>query len=376
MAAQTSIHGLAQTYADAVSAFLTPASTQRSLSIRPYSEVAADARRLLALGDEFADAAAARVEFGSHEERVGAQLQLIAKSLTDLAISQHLLDAAEDERHGVSAQVAGLSRSAALFEVDAYLQVVRSAALPRPHHLSIQRSTVADPQSGRAELLETVSQTLASVIDQSAMHGQAAFRGLISIGLFNLAKASAIVSSDLAGFLGYGAQMSNLYELVNQYVGRAHETILALLGRELSRIAVDRAMAFFETLRDGSLLGDLLERLYETQRTRQDIEAMITDSHADPDALARVTDQIAKLGADFDDIMEFVGKLISGLKYVGMIPAVTMPQAQLVMAASHAVLFTYIVLAGADFADSQRIKMLNRVPGVRDLVTSALYSKG
>jgi len=34
------------------------------------------------------------------------------------------------------------------------------------------------------------------------------------------------------------------------------------------------------------------------------------------------------------------------------------------------------VLAGADFADSQRIKMLNRVPGVRDLVTSALYSKG
>jgi hypothetical protein len=59
-----------------------------------------------------------------------------------------------------------------------------------------------------------------------------------------------------------------------------------------------------------------------------------------------------------------------------MIPSVAIPQAMLVMAASHAVLFTYIVLAGADYADSQRIKMLNRVPGVRDLVAAAIHSKG
>jgi hypothetical protein len=91
---------------------------------------------------------------------------------------------------------------------------------------------------------------------------------------------------------------------------------------------------------------------------------------------ARAREDIDALTAQFDDIMTFVDKLLSGLKYVGLIPAATMPQAQLVMAASHAVLFTYIVLVGADFADSPRVKMLNRVPGVRDLVLAALYSKG
>jgi len=376
VAAQLSYPALTQAYADGVRTLLMPASAQRSLSVRSYPELATEAQKLLLLSDDFIDAAAARIDFGTSDERVATQLQLLAKSLTDLAVSQHLLDAAEDERHGVAAQVAGLSRTAALFEVDDYLNVLRTGALRRPRMRASRDQDAAEGTATTADLTAAVDATLTMVLDRSALNGQAAFRGLISIGLFNLAKASAIVGSDVAQILGYGEQMSKLYELVYQYVGRAHETILALLGRELSRVAVDRAMAFFETLRDGSLLGDLLERLYETQRTRADVAEIVAASRADDAAFARVRADVDALAAQFDDIMTFVDKLLSGLKYVGMIPAATMPQAQLVMAASHAVLFTYIVLAGADFADSPRIKMLNRVPGVRDLVVAALYSKG
>jgi hypothetical protein len=375
--AHTSFHELANAYADGAGALLMPATAQRSLSIRSYAELATEAQKLLAIGDEFAAAAASRVTSGSHEECTGAQLQLIAKSLTDLAISQHLLDAAEDEHNGITAQVASLSRSAALFEVNTYLHVVRSAKLPRPHMQALQLRNAPDASSARNELLETVDHTLATVLDKSAMHGQAAFRGLVGLGLFNLGKAATIALQPLGSILGYSeGEIANLYQLADQYIVQAHQTILDLLGRGLTQLAVDKAMGFFETLRDGSLLGDLLERLYETQRTRQDIAALVTDSDAGVDSLTQAIKQINQLNADFEDIMEFVGKLISGLKYVGMIPSVAIPQAMLVMAASHAVLFTYIVLAGADYADSQRIKMLNRVPGVRDLVAAAIHSKG
>ena len=376
VSAQMSYPALVQAYADGVDELLMPASRQRSLAVRSYQELANEAHALLPVSDAFTDAAAMRAERGSGDERVAAQMQLLAKCLADLAVSQHLLDAAEDESHGITAQVAGLSRSAALFEVDVYLDVVRTGTLRRPRSQALRQDDAVTDGASHADLTAAIDATLTMVLDRSALNGQAAFRGLISIGVFNLAKASAIVGADIAQLLGYGEQASKLYELVYQYVGRAHETILALLGRELSRVAVDRAMTFFDSLRDGSLLGDLLERLYETQRTRSEVGKMIAASNADDTMFARAREDIDALTAQFDDIMTFVDKLLSGPKYVGLIPAATMPQAQLVMAASHAVLFTYIVLAGADFADSPRIKMLNRVPGVRDLVLAALHSKG
>jgi hypothetical protein len=198
----------------------------------------------------------------------------------------------------------------------------------------------------------------------------------VGIGLYNLSKAASIVGTDIAKLLGYGAEMSELYRLVNEYVGKAHETILTLLGRELSSVAVEKALDFFNALKDGGLLIDLLEKLFETQQTRAAVSQTIESSGADVVAYNRTLEELDTLTEQFRSIMDFVSKLLIGLKFVGMIPAAAMPQAQLVMSASHAVLFTYIVLAGADFADSPRIKMLNRVPGIRDLVTANLVSQG
>jgi hypothetical protein len=92
--------------------------------------------------------------------------------------------------------------------------------------------------------------------------------------------------------------------------------------------------------------------------------------------LNRAREDVTALVDQFRQTMDFVGQLLTGLKYVGMIPLTAMPQAQLVMSASYAILFAYTVLNGADYADASRIKLLNRVPGVRDLVTASLLSQG
>lgn len=423
---------LAKQYAEGVLALMMPMSTQathvsqRGITIASYQAVATQARQLLAVSTQLTAAAAERLTSSNPQLRVEIQLQMLAKALTDIALSQQLLDAAEDEKVGIGPQVAGASRTASLFDVNGYLKVVvngfaaqggsRGAsrgsaaynafastpgfgpANPAPDYAYApvgaptigfdgaavlespamigETSAQAEVNSAKYSLSDAVGETLSTVIDQTSVQGQAAFRGLVSIGLFNLGKAAAVVGADIAKYLGYGAEVSDLYRLVNEYVGRAHETILTLLGRELSGLAIEKALDFFNTLKDGSLLGELLEKLYETRKTRDDLAQVVQQSAADLPSYAKAAEGLAQLREQFGGIMDFVGKLIKGLRFVGMIPAAAMPQAQLVMSASHAVLFTYIILAGADFADSQRIKMLNRVPGVRDLITTNLLSHG
>ncbi len=425
---------LAKQYAEGVLALMMPMSTQathvsqRGITIASYQTVATQARQLLAVSSQLTAAAAERLTSSNPQLRVEVQLQMLAKALTDIALSQQLLDAAEDEKVGIGPQVAGASRTASLFDVNGYLKVVvngfgaRSSsrggsrsggaaaynafastpgfgpASPAPDYgyapagsaaegyggvavleapaVIGETSAQAEVNSAKYSLADAVGETLSSVIEQTSVQGQAAFRGLVSIGLFNLGKAASVVGADIAKYLGYGAEVSDLYRLVNEYVGRAHETILTLLGRELSGLAIEKALDFFNTLKDGSLLGELLEKLYETHKTRDDLAQVVQQSAADLPSYAKAVEGLTQLREQFASIMEFVGKLIKGLRFVGMIPAAAMPQAQLVMSASHAVLFTYIILAGADFADSQRIKMLNRVPGVRDLITTNLLSHG
>ena len=424
---------LAKQYAEGVLALMMPMSTQathvsqRGITIASYQAVATQARQLLAVSTQLTAAAAERLTSSNPQLRVEVQLQMLAKALTDIALSQQLLDAAEDEKVGIGPQVAGASRTASLFDVNGYLKVVvngfsarsssqggsRSGGGPNYAFASTTGFTPANPapdygyapagapaegyggaavleapamigetsaqaevKSAKYSLADAVGETLSSVIEQTSTQGQAAFRGLVSIGLFNLGKAASVVGADIAKYLGYGAEVSDLYRLVNEYVGRAHETILTLLGRELSGLAIEKALDFFNTLKDGSLLGELLEKLYETHKTRADLAQVVQQSAADLPSYAKAAEGLTQLREQFGSIMEFVGKLIKGLRFVGMIPAAAMPQAQLVMSASHAVLFTYIILAGADFADSQRIKMLNRVPGVRDLITTNLLSHG
>jgi hypothetical protein len=378
---------LAKQYAEGVLGLLMPVSahathiSQRGVAVMSYNSVATQARQLLNVSDQVTRAAAVRLTSSNPQVRIEAQLQLLAKALTDLAISQHLLDAAEDEKIGIMPQIASTSRNAAFFEIDSYLKVLVNGFPPNPATRDASAITAsdvaaADVNTAKLSLNDALNDALQTVVAQTATQGQAAFRGLLSIGLFNLAKATSIVGTDIAKFLGYGAQASELYRLVNDYVGKAHEAILNLLGRELSSVAVDKAMDFFSDLKDGSLLADLLAKIYEINKTREELCAIVESSGTQLDALTKTCEGLDAMAVQFKGIMEFVGKLLTGLKFVGMIPAAAMPQAQLVMSASHAVLFTYIVLAGADFSDAHRVKMLNRVPGVRELVTANLLSQG
>jgi hypothetical protein len=44
------------------------------------------------------------------------------------------------------------------------------------------------------------------------------------------------------------------------------------------------------------------------------------------------------------------------------------------MAAAYLVVSAYVILAGADYVDAPRLKILNRVPGVRTVVVADLIA--
>ena len=370
---------LANAYAEGALGLMMPARaaashvSQRGVSVMPFNQLARQARQLSTVSAQLTHAGAVKLTSSNPHQRIEAQYQLLAKALSDLTISQQLLDAADDEKLGVMPQIAHVSRSASMFDIDNYLKVVTSGF---PARFSSRAAAALDVSSARFSLNDEITRTLAGVLDQTAIQGQAAFKGLVGVGLYNLGRAAGVVGGDIARYLGYGAQVSELYGLVNDYIGRAHETILTLLGHELSAVAVEKAMDFFGNLKDGSLLTDLLEKIYETGKTRDELLKMVQDSASELPNFNKAIEGLSQLSEQFKGIMEFVGKLTKGLKFVGMVPAAALPQAQLVMSASHAVLFTYVVLAGADFADAKRVKLLNRVPGVRDLISSNLLQQG
>jgi hypothetical protein len=332
------------------------------------------ATQLAGFSSELTNATSIKLESPLPTVRVEAELQLLAKAMTDLAISQLLLDAAEDEEAGVIERMHGVHRLAASHETETYLRIL----LGEMQTFGVSRGEVivADIHSAKVNLSDLIGDLLEEILNEVSHRGQEAFRGLVSLGIAKLADAAKIVSSNIIEYLGKTDQVSQLYRLVVEYVGKAYETILSLLGKEITGEAITRAMEFFDGLKDGSLIRDLLDKLYETRAIRDEMHKLVRASEVGLPNYAKALDGVDQLQQQFRQTTDIIAKLIKGLRFVGMIPIAALPQAQLVMAATYVVLFMFVVLNGADYADAKRVKFLNRVPGVRDLVSMNLLSQG
>jgi hypothetical protein len=67
-------------------------------------------------------------------------------------------------------------------------------------------------------------------------------------------------------------------------------------------------------------------------------------------------------------------QILPKLKWVAVIPAAALPQGRLLLAAAYLVLAGYVVLLGADYVDARRLRLLDRVPGVRRTVQAHLVA--
>ena len=145
---------------------------------------------------------------------------------------------------------------------------------------------------------------------------------------------------------------------------------------QLSDLAVNFHVEWVDELREGGVLDELLERQFETAQTREDLSRLAARSQAELAEFQAAIQDVDGLDAAFRQQVDLVEKLPPKLKYVALVPAAVLPQGRLLLAATYLVLGAYVILAGADYLDSRRLQLLQRVPGVRQAVEAALCAIG
>jgi hypothetical protein len=365
----------AQAYVSGVQSLFAPpalASDERGGRRRPDAELVEQARLIHDQSTRLTLAATEQIAGDLPAMREQASIALFAKALTDLEIGAYLLDTAGDAEPGSShAPGAGTERSAALpRDVEAHLALVLGATEPR-FGASERRALPTTIPAARALLANEIEDALALILERSARLGQAALSGLLGVGLAEIGQAASIVGMDLARAFGWAEQVNRLYGLFRDFVASAYDALAGLLGPALVQAGAQQVVAWMDELSQGKLFGELLEKLYETQQTSQVLMRMVAETEANVEKFVSAAQRVSGLSERHRVQVELGEKLLKRVRFLGVIPAV-LPQGRLILAMIYILASAYIVLAGADYVDAPRLKLLNRSPGMRQVVAEQL----
>ena len=368
----------ASAYADGARAFFAPgpkaAAERAGAGPVPVSELAGRAERLAPLSAELTGAASAELAAEDPAVRLQASICLLAKALTDLEVSNALFRAAEEGEAGPQGgrRLEEVERGAAVTrpaDLDNTLQLLLGEEPERAERGSDLPTTV---EAARTQLAGNAKTTLMLIRDRAATTGWETLGGVAGIGVGKLAQAAGLVGMDIAEALGQAANLTRLYGLVRDFLGQAIASIKSLLGPVAAQAAGDEVVGWIKGAATGKKFALLVEKLYQTEPTAAALAKLAKDSPADLQKLVVAIRGVDALEAAYRKQIELVGKILKVCKYVKLVPAVALPQGQLVLAAVYILVGGYVVLAGGDYVDAQRLKLIDRVPGVRRVLEASL----
>jgi hypothetical protein len=381
----SSYQSAAESYAQGVRDLFAAApgapTTRGELAPAPPTDLADRAEALAATSRDLTTAAAAKLAHPDPNVRIEGSTQLLAKALADLQVSAVLFQAAQAEQgslEGTRDLVPTVEMPGDLEDTLGVLTgstpvVAESATRGREAESGTRGLEAApDPAATRNELTNVAGNELTTVRTRAAQTGQAALQGLVGLGLTQVASAAGIVGGDIAKAIGVGEQVGKLFSLFRDFVVNGYNALLALLGPALGQMAAGQVLTWAKEVESGAKFDELLEKLYGTEATRQALTTLIAGSTADVTRLTTAITGITALDASYKKQMELVDKVRNGLKLVGMAAGVALPQGRVLLAALYLIVGGYVVLAGADYVDAPNLKLLNRVPGVRQIVEQNL----
>ncbi len=375
MSASNAFAQTAQAYADGVRV-LFAASGQRA-GVRgargpmSYEDLAAQAERLAPVSEQFTREAEARLSDEDPMARIQGSTSLMAKALTDLQVSAYLLRAAMDEEaeYGFAAKAAERQRSrSALGPEDDVLDLLLGEPQELERAAERGAKVLTSVSVARTELYNSVNDAIGLISSRAGKVGQTALGGLVGIGGAELGKAAGIVGMDIAKALGQAEKVTKLYELFRGYVTSAIESLIALVGRPALDAAIDKALEWINELKEGELFGNLLQKLYGSTQTIEELRQGISASQAGLEQFAAAIEDVDNLDSAFHQQIKLAEKLLTGLRFVGGISVAALPASKLILAGVYMILGVYIVAAGADYVDAPHLRFINRVPGVRETV--------
>src|SRR2546422_1165584 len=365
---------VAEAYSDGVRNLFAPSGAPTGERGEPGpaspADLAAQAEKLAPLSSSLTAEAANRVVSSTDPaDRAQASTQLLAKALTDLKVSAHLLQAAEDEANNAwsqdSTKERGISDAGGTEEL---LQIVLGEA---PSTFLTRERGAPEPQdigSARLTLSQTIEDTLALRSERTSKTGQAALGGLFGIGLGQVGQAAGLLGQNIGQAFGQADRLSRLYSLFRDFAQKAYESVLALLGPAVAKIAGQQVLDWLAEVKEAKFFGTLLEKLYQTKQTQEALLATLKKSEAEREKFVIAIAGVEGLSETYLRQLGLVDKLLKGLRYLGAVPVAVLPYGSLLMATTYVAICSYVVLNGADYVDAEHVKWLNRVPGVRQVV--------
>jgi hypothetical protein len=337
-------------------------------------EIAARAQDILEVSADLTRAEQEQLADPDPLQRSMSAERLLAKAATELEISAYLKEPGRDEEDRVPQRPDRLHdrgiRSAG--QVEDFLEILTgnatgAAAMNRgaaiPSSLEVARQQLSTESDDACDL----------IVRLAGETGKPAFAGLLGLGLTDLAQAAGTVISSLAGTLGVGAGLTKLYDLCRDFVVKAYQSILALIGDDLAKKLTEKLEEWLKGITGQHLFGDWLrDHAYKVNDTKSVTKTMIRASNSTLPKYALAIDAIHVLTGRFDREMGVTKKLIRGLGFVKYLPGVAGPQALLLQAGGYGLILAWIYYDGADYLDTPGQQLLTRIPGVPAIVATSL----
>lgn len=358
---------LAAAYASGVREALAPAATRgpaETLAFAPAPDLLPASRALTA-------AAGAGLVAPDPQEVAAAEVQLLAGAALDLLLAGQLAGSAAPAVRGYAAELAGGGAGVLAADLDelqtiivapeAYLvggvagRGLRALPVPRTRGL-------AEPA---AEMTSAVHAALAGIRGDVVTTGAHTVEGLLLLDAAMLREALGIVGGDLAGKLGL--DLAGISARAVQFVLAANEKILALVGLDAMSEARKQLERWLVQLREGTLFPSLAEHVLRTRATEAEIKRWLAAYQGSEAGLLLGRDQVTQLAGRFAAKMRVADKVAAGLALAKVIPPLMTPAGRIAVAAVYLGLLAYVVGSGYDHVDSDRIKLLDRVEGVRGI---------
>src|SRR5215472_4905049 len=326
-------------------------------------EIAIRAEEVLRLSDQVIQAEKEQLAAADPEERAQSAQRLLAKSLTELEISAYLKQAGQDEEDQVPLAARLQDRSVRTSSlVEDYLAILEGkAASP-----AAQRGTTApaDLETVKAHLVTSAADACDFVVTRAGEQGKAAFEGLLGVGLAEIGQAAGAILSIVSGSFSAGSALTHLYTLCRDFIAKAYDSVLALLGDQLAKIIGDRVVEWVKEVKDKHLFGDWLRKSYQAQALSDRIKTEVQSTNAPADKLAGVVADLDALTKRFGREMDLVKRLIKAMGYLKYVPGLAGPQAIMLRGAGYSLVLGYVFFDGADYLDVPGLELLTRVPGV------------
>ncbi len=378
----TSYLETATAYADGVHALFAPpekpAGDRGWHGPKSHEELADQAENLLPISEDLTQAAALLFTDTDPEIRAQASAKLMAKALTDLEISAYLLQSAADEEKQVKLTGGhGTDRSKyGHGNIDEYLDVLLEKDKTASDLADRTSEQLRDIPAARIELNNAINDTLKLILKRASKAGQTSVAGIMGLGMSEIAKAAGATVMEIADVMGQAEKVTRLYNLFRSFVTKAYGSVTALLGESLCREAAEQFLKWLDELNSEENAARLLENLYQTELTRNELNPVVAGNQAELDRFVSAFHGVNTLDERYQQQVKLAEKLIGWMKYLAGVASSALPQGKLVAAGVYIILGSYVILVGADYVDAPGLNLLDRIPGVRQIVESNLRTDG